>query len=568
MCCPRSSFHRLRPASASALVQVVVLSAILLIICVGVLSATRYHLRRQYEHTNWAGAYYAAENALLEGAQKIADIQPGTAVSSVYGTYGKTDMAFQPTSDVTYTSFTIAADPLNEPAFSLVTAQATYGTKTRTLQARVQYRPPSQVFDYEYFLNNWGWWWGGSITGNGNNRSNWDFDYKDSPTLNGHLYATGAVESGKVPVDPFGQNKPFRGWAADDPVTYVHVGVARLKMPNLKDLTYYEAKAAGTIRQDGATLVDRIHGDNEPKPGIYLDGTNKPLQIDGTVVIRGDCVIKGAVTGMGTLYVGGNMYIAGDLTYKNGPTFSLPPNSAGMTAVQRQQWFDNWAAQAFAEKKDLVCYAVRGHVLTGQVNTADWKNACYENNDYGLKLLGREDSLGQDGIKGTPDDGIKYLDTDSDTKPDSAGYDADNDGTVRTTPYNYDTDIKLSDSRRDTIANWPTETINGVTAPASYDSISSKDVRTQEGIIYTNHVLAEKTNSGPGNLRGAAICRDEAIIFSGSQTFWYDWRIHSRNHSKFYDSDGNKIIDLDLPLAYKVRVWDRTELVMAKGSDK
>ncbi len=45
---------------------------------------------------------------------------------------------------------------------------------------------PSRVFDYAYFINNWGWFYGDTIYCNGNARSNGQFDvagYK--PTVTG-----------------------------------------------------------------------------------------------------------------------------------------------------------------------------------------------------------------------------------------------------------------------------------------------------------------------------------------------------------------------------------------------
>jgi hypothetical protein len=63
------------------------------------------------------------------------------------------------------------------------------------------------------------------------------------------------------------------------------------------------------------------------------------------------------------------------------------------------------------------------------------------------------------------------------------------------------------------------------------------------------------------NIYGALICRDEAVIFSNKLTFWYDWRIHGRYVHKYFDSDGNKIIDLELPIAYKTKILERGELV-------
>ena len=542
-----------------ALIQSVFVSAVLLVVCMGILSLSRFEHSRQYNRIYYSEAYYEAENALLEGVQKIADVPEGTAVSTVYASYAKTDLPQAPDTDAETVSYQIQADPQGIPTYHQVVASANVRGKARTLMARVQYMPPSRVFDYEYFLNNWGWWWGSSITGNGDNRSNWDFDYRDKPTVNGHIYTAGEIEANRTPVDPFSA-APFFGWAGTDPVTYCHIGNERIKMPNLMNLDYYKAKATGTITQDGNTLVSGVFGATGAKSGLYLSGTDAaPLTIDGTVVVEGDVVINGKITGQGTLYVGGNMYVSGDTNYANGPTFALPPGHASLTPQQRQDFYDGWVDTAFDGNKDLVAFGVRGHVLMGQVNTSTWRDwVCNASRPYGLEGLGREDNLGRDGIRNTVDDGVAYLDTDGNGTPDSAAYDADEDGSIRTSNYSYDTDFKLNDARRDRIEGYPVDSATG--QPVDYNSIASSSIRDMAGIFYTNHAVGQYSSAGPENIKGALISRDEAIVFSNSLTFWYDWRIHSRYVHKFFDSDGNRIIDLDLPVAYKTMIRERREL--------
>ena len=45
-----------------------------------------------------------------------------------------------------------------------VASTSTIGNSTKTLNALMQKDPPSQVFDYGYFINNWGWFYGRGIT--------------------------------------------------------------------------------------------------------------------------------------------------------------------------------------------------------------------------------------------------------------------------------------------------------------------------------------------------------------------------------------------------------------------
>ena len=200
-----------------------------------------------------------------------------------------------------------------------MTASARVGDRVRTVQGVVTKNPPSKVFDYEYFLNNWGWWWGNTITGNGGNRANWDFDFQYYPVVNGEILATGGVKQNLVPVDPFNGTPPFHGMAGNDPVDLVHSGVPRLTMPNLRDFTYYQNKALADTTTNGIWISGQqiVAGvwTNSSKPGIYLVGTAAaPIVMSNTVVVNGDVIIKGKITGRGTLYVGGNLYIANDLS--------------------------------------------------------------------------------------------------------------------------------------------------------------------------------------------------------------------------------------------------------------
>ncbi|MCX7625433.1 MAG: hypothetical protein N2Z21_04400 [Candidatus Sumerlaeaceae bacterium] len=543
----------------TVIIQGLVISVILFLACMALLGLTRFEHSRQYDRIAWSEAYYAAEQALLEGVQKIADVQAPNPVSSVYGTYDASTLPAAIDPDVRNVTYTIGPAPLNVPTVHQVVATARVRNKTRTLTARVQYRPPSQVFDHEYFLNNWGWWWGSTITGNGDNRSNWDFDFKSQPTVNGHIYAAGDIESNLVKVNPFATPRPFAGWAGQDPFTYCHVGTQRVKMPNLKDLSYYVSKATGTIKVGTTTVANGTFGFSGSKTGLYLKGTSTaPVQINGIVVVNGDVIIDGVITGQGSLYAGGNIYIAGNTSYKNGPTFQLPPNHASLTPAQRQAFYDSWVDQAFAQNKDLVAFATRGHVLFGQVNNSTWRSNVCTPTAYGLENLGREDQLGRDGIRNTADDGIPWKDTNGDGVPDSAAYDADEDGVIRTTNYSYSTDFQMTTARASKIDRYPTGT--GGT-PVDYNTISSAGITQITGIYYTNHAFGGHTNTGPMNIYGAMICRDEAIIFSNSLTFWYDYRIHGRYVHKFFDSDGNKIVDLELPIAYKTKILERGERV-------
>ncbi len=552
-----------RLTAGTVLAPTVILSGVLGITAFAMIQLSSYRARAEYGRWSSNEAYRHAENALSWAVQAIADATSGGSSAPFLGQYSLTagsvsvpymaSLKAEANSDFKEVWVTISNHPTGVTDLYLVTTSAQVGAHTRTVQATVRKNPPSLVFDYEYFLNNWGWWWGSTITGYGDNRANWDFDFRYNPTVNGAIFANGRVACNKVAVDPLTSTPPFKGTAAADPVGMVHSGVPRIPMPNLLDFTYYQNKAvaSGSKLLVGSTVVvNAVHADVS-KPGLYLKGTaGAPIKINGPVVVPGDVVISGPVTGTGTLYVGGNLYVAGNVTYVNGPSFTTAPSS--MSQADR----DNWVKNAVADKKDLVGFAVRGSVLGGAVNSSDWKANCFDAADYGLKNVGAEASLGKDGIRSTPDDAVKYLDTNGDGTPDSAWYDADGNGVVNSA-YNYAADIQMTATRAGKITGYPKD---GTGALQPYDSLSSNNYNRMDGVYYCNHAVANRMAASGVAWNGAVICRDEAIVFNDTLKFVYDPRIHSR-----YSDDPNRYIDLGLPIANKVRIERVDEIVPVAG---
>ncbi len=541
------------------LVGVVVFGFLLGIGCLSLLSFSGARIQASYHRWNSAEAFYHAENVLNYGAEYIAEhsTPAGTyAVSAeqismpyISNLKGSGGTAFQ------NAWLTVANHPNGQPNQYQVTASAKVGSRVRTIRATVLKNPPSEVFDYEYFLNNWGWWWGSSITGNGGNRANGDFDFRGNPTVNGVVLANGDIESNGSRIDRFAGSVPLSGLAGANPVNYLHDGAPRLEMPNLKSFSYYEALASaksGTLSVGGTVLVAGVHT-NTAKPGLYLKGTSSsPITINGPVVIPGDVIISGPITGIGTLYVGGSLYIAGDITYKNGPDFTVSPETQNATAR------DSWVKNSVDAHKDLVAFAVRESIFGGQVNSAAWKSACVDPSPYGLKHVGGEGSLGADGIPGTADDGVPYWNTSGSGTPNSAWYDADADG-FQDQNYNFATDVEMTSTRANKIQGYPTTTESSTT-PKAYDDLSSNNFNTLEGVFYCNHAAAMRAAKANFVMNGSLICRDEAIIFSSSAKFNYDSRIHSR-----YSNDPNRYVDLGLPKSATCRITSFTELAPIEG---
>jgi len=540
-----------QPSShGGTLVTVLLIGGISSIMIASMLALSSNSVRNAHGRADWNAAFFNAENALQWAAQSVADVNPASA-SNYFSTANSTlTLPYMAAARADASSgfknawVSVARVSGGNSNNYVITASAKVGEKVRTVRATLRKNSPSQIFDYEYFLNNWGWWWGDSITGNGGNRANWDFDFRYNPTVNGLILANGRITQNGTPVDPLAGQIPFGGLAGSNPLEFSHAGVPRLKMPNLKDFTYYQNKALADPSKNGvwiggSQIVAGVHAD-VAQPGLYLVGTDaQPIVISNTVVIPGDVVIKGKITGQGTLYVGGNLYVAGDLTYKNGPNWNNAPET--MTPADRDQWVsDN-------KSTDLVGFAVRGTILAGDVSSPDWKNNCYSPAGYGLANVGDESKLGADGIANTPDDNEPFTHADGSV---STWYDADENGVVNG-KYNYSTDINMTTPRAAKIAGYPLASVT----PKNYNEVASNNMNSLDGIFYTNHAAAMRLAKNDAVFHGSIISRDEAIIFSRTAKFIYDSRVHSR-----YNQDPNRYVDLGLPVASALTIDDFTEL--------
>jgi hypothetical protein len=547
---------------ASALLIVVAVGALVCLIASATLVLSSYSLNSAYGRVNWDRAYYAAENAAVWAAQSAFDNLPVPGSSNYYSTaLGTLPLAQISSAAATDTTFGGAwvqvVQSIGSPNNVLqITSSACYKNKVRTLQATVTIRPASQVFDYEYFLNNWGWWWGNTITGNGGQRANWDFDFRDGPTVNGAIYAADQVEENEVPVQNYA-TPPFAGLAATEETNLVHQGSPRVTMPNLLNFTNYTAAAMTNTALNGlwvgtnqivAGVLTNYYtpnpggnaGNMTPQTGLYVAGTpSLPITIKGTVVIQGDLVIQGTLTGQGTLYVGGNLYVANNLTYANGPNFTTPPET--QTTATRDAWV------TASMTNDLVAFAVRGSILAGDVTDPDWVNWCFNYPGSGLAVVGDESHLGADGIAGTPDDNIPYLQANGVM---GTWYDADGDGLVNT-DYNYNNDINMTATRASYILNYPK--VLGI--PLPYSSVASDNMGTLQGIFYTDHAAAMRLAQNDAVFNGVIVSRNEQIIFQSTLDFIYDSRVNSRYHN-----NPNQYINLGLPWGQPIQVNSYAEL--------
>jgi hypothetical protein len=556
-------FIKQRPQQGSTLFTVVIVGALVCVSASSMLVMSSNSINSAYGRVDWDKAFFNSENAVVWAAQKAFDTSLGAASSNYYstdlGTLPLGSIISSTNGDVTFKGAWVEiVQPNTSPAnVFVITASARVNDKIRTIQSQITVRPASLVFDYEYFLNNWGWWWGNTITGNGAQRANWDFDFRDGPTVNGSIYAADQVDDNEVPIQNY-PTAPFGGMAGANVTNLVHQGAPRVTMPNLLNFSNYVAEAMANTSSNGIWLgTNQIvagalpdlktpnpggnDGNLTPQTGLYVAGTpSLPVTIKGTVVIPGDLVIQGTVTGQGTLYVGGNLYIANNITYAHGPDFSTPPETEASTVR------DAWVSQNMTN--DLVAYAVRGSILAGDVTNPDWVNYCYNYPGSGLASVGDESHLGMDGIAGTPDDNIPFLHADGSM---STWYDADGDGIIEAN-YNYNTDINMTDARASQIVGYPT-VLGGI--PVPYSQVATDNMGTLQGIFYTDHAAAMRLAQSTTTFDGVIVSRNEQIIFQDNLNLVYDSRVNSR-----YDNNPNQFINLGLPWGKPLQVNSFAEL--------
>lgn len=382
--------------------------------------------------------------------------------------------------------------------------------------------PPAYVFDYVYFLNNWGWFFGSGITSNGDIRSNGDFDFRNNPFVFGDVYASGDIR-GSWRTPPGQPSK-------------VYEGVEKLEMPNLQSLEYYEKLAYernSYIKIGEELVIDKVF-----EGSISLEGSPaKPIEIKGPVIVRGDVVIKGTIEGTGTIYAGRNIYIAGDITYKNAPSSPRP-------ASKDKEVTDGWVEAN--KDKDIIGLAATENVIIGDYTKDAYfgyngTNKWYAN--WWLFEMGSED-VGADGI---PDTNVWIEDT---QRPDG-GYWTDpteNDGIFQQNKEDLDKDGIFDDNYnwQDVQTQLPiTEFYRLPQGVKEFGDIATNYINKIECIIYTNHACAGRLGYGI-KFNGAIVSKDEALIYRNTITLNYDERIHSR-----YRQNPNWLIDLCLPAGSK-----------------
>ncbi len=476
----------------------------------------------------------------------------------------------------TATSITIAIDATGYyPDAPSALPEGQQVSEWRAVRSTVRYSlAPSEVFDYAYFINNWGWFYGNTIRSFGNARSNGQFDCAGySPTITGTpIYESvtwsgsnanldGYIDDNEDGLTDGNDGGTFAGWdivgahnvqgnGGDAPNQ--HEFLDTIEMPNLTDLTQYEAAATAansSITINGVTVSDGVYGDEVgEKQNLYLVGTAaKPIVLNGPVVVRGDVLISGVVTGQGAIYSGRNVYCPKSVTYANGPATPRPANN---TEAATETWM---TANA---NKDFLGLFAREHIVVGDYTNATWRayvnqwmsdplNASAE--DAGADGIPNTRN-GRDGILGTADDDVlegdgvftieRYTDEDAalglipagknvgDSIP-GTGEDIDGDGV-------YDGQATMAQIPVDKPLN-PGQWGNLSSAIPNYSSISSLRANKLDAVFYTNHAFCWLVlGSEAARINGGLVSRNESIIYGTPfMDVNQDARMLGRSSSKF-----------------------------------
>jgi hypothetical protein len=295
--------------------------------------------------------------------------------------------------------------------------------------------------------------------------------------------------------DGFEDGYDSYGDPRDADAPQLHPNQDIVDMPYLGDLSYYESLAVsenGSVKIGGVTMIDKTYSGT-----VVLVGTSSnPIVIDGPVVVTEDVIIKGVVSGQGTIYAGRNVHIIADITYDHPPDWPKPDYDPDETAEENVD-------------RDFLCLAAKGNVVMGDYNHSGWKIVKnYIQPPFTSAYVVDSTDAGN-GYISYYSEGVPYFDgnyTDYDGG-------AKSDGSTR--KY-YES--SLSDAQFSSYS--PTIRIDQIDA-----------------LIYTNHLIGGRVRNM--NFNGSVIGRDDGIVFTGSLTMNYDYRVREQ---------GREYVNINLPL--------------------
>jgi len=591
---------------ASVLFGVMVVMVLAALMCLATLNVSTSETKSANAARQRLAALFAAESGIERQIADLRDLQrkasltaPFQGIDLLYGqtTYTAQSLTKDGQQVGQYTVEVQSVTPVDSLTRDLTIVSTGYvpaadapNAQQRRVTAvvRCQLRR-SEVFDYVYFINNWGWYYGDTIHAHGNVRANGQFDCGGyAPVIDGiprYRKVVGTDLSGYIDDNHDGLTDGSDGgiyagwdivntgnvqgmggleWTQDDAdegrceqsqvgtPKNQHDFLEQIPMPNLTDLTIYEeiAKSKNSnITIGGIEMCDSVVGDHAGEPSnLYLRGTEAaPIVLNGPVVVRGNLIISGRVTGHGAVYCGRNVYVPEDLEYITPPA-PLPTDSPSESELE------GWLADN--QSADALGLFAREHVVCGDYTNSSWQY--YVNNWVNDQRNKSEEDAGLDGIPNTKEGRDGTLGTDDDdvledddewtvehyTQEDAdrgiippgfsvgdaipeTGEDIDGDGQYDPTTLmsEFNVDVSLD------AANWAGNMPAGVSA---YSAISTTDLTKLDGAFYTNHTIAALTLAWDDDLhmRGCVVSRNEAIVY-GTKTIQlhYDLRLYGGGES-------------------------------------
>lgn len=391
----------------------------------------------------------------------------------------------------------------------------------------------AHLFDYSYFINNWGFLSGRDVTSQGNVRANGSFTLEDSPTILSKPRFESSNGSDLIGyIDDNGdgmENNQDGGIYAWDTIIGLPnklnaadlyaglqgenstVSVPQMPMPNLTNFTFYEKKALADnsyikyYKNGVQYTINSIYGSSTERKNLYLEGTyDHPIEIKGTMVVHGNLIVRGWVTGQGGIYCADNIYIPQRILYKNAPGNLTPSTN---TEAARENW------RATYSTTDMLGFFARENIVFSDFTSTAWQSAVDTARQTPLNES-KEDS-GLDKIPATGDsgenDGIFSIEKDTNGNPiPGTGEDIDGDGvydpTTPMTAFNLrDTNFFPNVFATD-IGDWGGNIPAGVTKysditywnettdnPGVYNPFTtniSQNFPQIDGFYYTNHFVA------------------------------------------------------------------------------
>ena len=538
-------------------------------------------------------------NSYSRGTAETPD-SPGTASyigtgSNVVRLPGSTNINECTVTPVIYYSKRIPGEPA-----AIVVLRATASTvvnkmpSSSTIEERIRFAlMRSRVFDNAYFVNNYGWFQGSSITANGDVRANGNLYLDSGCTVNGRAYAARNDELGVIgtiqntgkmqslstywsscgtsarPSSPAYTGGGYFGGGYDPSVSVtdrLYPYQDELTMPYISDLgeyvTYaqqvdgklsggisYKLDANGNVTQSPLGTIHAHYNGVGPsgndalsdKGALVLEGTaSNPIVIDGPVVIDSDVIIKGYVKGQGTIYSGRNIHIAGSIQYVNAPSWPHPNSHPDATTAGNMS-------------KDLLGLAAKGNIVMGDYTLSSWLGS----SSSGLQYYLKSGPYVQQYICDASDNTIGYPRTreygwtSNETRfcGDYTQKDGGKKVNVTSTTQN------VYDPRTRRYVQQTTTTIADAQTRKYYESVCAdkliqhlcNDTQSSRGtyqptvtridaVMYNNHGIIG--HIGNCTINGSLVCRNEAMIYEGALKINWDHRLYSGLSGSMSDALG------------------------------